>query len=316
MKDIPTVDLANPDKAENVRIVGEAFEQIGFLFVKFLPLTNLLPSVYPVFNEYFNLPEDVKRKKEREDVGHQVGYTPSFTESALACKKTPTKTEQKDAKECYFMRTELPAEHPMKIKFPLSYPYNIWPDEAPDMRPAMYELFETLYDCGKQVLGLLNKHLGLSYGNLLDDIADGPTSLRAIHYPPVTEEQIGKIQWACKHTDINFITVLPVSTRSGLWVRRLDGIWIPGAPKENVAIVQIGDMLQWHTAGRLKSAVHEVRPPDTPTREGRLSAALFIHPRSNLVLNPHWQDGRFLQKIAGDFLAERLRVIGLAGTKY
>src|SRR3989344_6706821 len=316
MKEIPTVDLTSPDRDKLVQTVGEAFRQIGFLFVKFPKLTGLLPSVYPVFKSYFNLPKKIKRGKEREDVGHQIGYTPSFTESALACKKTSSKPEQKDAKECYFMRTELPSGHPMKARFPLSYPDNIWPDEVPDMRPAMFELFHTLYACGTSILDLLNEYLDYPEGHLRENIQDSPTSLRAIHYPPLAEEHIGNIQWACKHTDINFITVLPVSTQSGLWVRRLDGVWIPGAPQENAAIVQIGDMLQWHPASFLKSAVHEVRPPNEPTKEGRLSAALFIHPRSDLLLNPDWRGGRFRPKIAGDFLQERIKAIGLARTKY
>lgn len=311
MQDIPTVDLASPDRGELVRTVGEAFRDIGFLFVKYPGINEMLPSIYPEFRKFFNLPDGVKRRTERPEVGHQVGFTPSFTEVGLACRRVGDKPAQPDAKECFFMRTELPAGHPIKSRFPLSYPDNVWPDEVPDLKPAMTELFFKLYDCGLQVLTLINDYLGFPAGHLPEMVRDSPTSMRAIHYPPLTADQVGKVQWACKHTDINMLTVLPISTRSGLWVRRLDGIWIPGAPSENSVIVQAGDMLQWHTGGAMKSAVHEVRPPSEPIAEGRLSAALFMHPRSDVVLNPNG-GARFPPKIAGDFLEQRLRIIGLA----
>lgn len=314
---IPTIDLKDMDHDCLVQTTGDAIRNIGFLFVKHHSITTMLPAIYPEFRKFFNLPEKIKMKTERKDTGHQIGYTPSFTEVGLACRRVGSRPEQPDAKECYFMRTELPSSHSMKTRFPLSYPDNIWPKEVPNLKPAMTELFKALYDCGTSVLELINEYLGNQPGYLPGIVQNSPTSMRAIHYPPLTADQVGKVQWACKHTDINLLTVLPASTRSGLWIRCLDGTWISGTPTENAVIVQAGDMLQWHTRGFLRSAVHEVRPPMEETKEGRLSAALFMHPRSDFILNPNSNGKRFPSKIAGDFLSERLNAIGLANqSKY
>ena len=145
---------------------------------------------------------------------------------------------------------------------------------------------------------------------------DAPHFMRALHYPPVSAEEAEKTQWGCKHTDINFLTVLPASTRSGLWVRCHNGEWATGRPEEDCVIVQVADMFQHHTGGRFRSAVHEVRAPKEGTAEGRLSAALFVHARPDVLLNPNPKGNRFRPITAGDYLRKRLEAIGLASTRY
>ena len=139
--------------------------------------------------------------------------------------------------------------------------------------------------------------------------------MRAIHYPPVTPDMVGNVVWGCMHTDINLVTVLPPSTRSGLRIRRRDGQWIPGAAPADCVIVQVADMLDYLTGGELMSAAHEVKAPDQPTTEGRISAAHFMHARSDVKLEPKVQgpDAAAYPPItAGELLLKRLRAIGLA----
>ena len=214
------------------------------------------------------------------------------------------------------MGPELKHDNPVLDFFGDFYPPNIWPDETPGLRPAMEILYTHLHHFGMVALELLETYLNKPEGYFKASTIDAPHLMRAIHYPPVTAEDAAKIQWGCKHTDINFLTVLPVSTRSGLWVRCHDGIWVPGKPDEDCVIVQVGDMLQHHTEGRFRSAVHEVRAPKEGTTEGRFSAAFFTHARPDIVLNPNPTGSRFRPITAGDYLRKRLKAIGLAATRY
>ena len=316
MAKIPTVDLSR-DGSKAVDILGRALEDIGFVFLRSPENRQVMGPAYEQFRRVFTLPTAVKEQYAHPEIFYQRGWTPNFKELGLACRRMgPKKEDHPDAKECWGMGPDLMAGNRTKELCPNFYPANVWPKEVPEFQPAMNTLYCNLYFTGLNAFGLLEKYMGLKPDYFRTLTHDAPHFMRAIHYPPVTAEEAAKVQWGCKHTDINFLTVLPVSTRSGLWVRCHDGSWVPGRPDEDCVIVQVGDMLQHHTAGRFRSAVHEVRAPKEGTNEGRLSAALFIHARPDTVLNPEPKGGRFPSITAGDYLIKRLAAIGLASTRY
>lgn len=308
-KNIPAVDIddvrsANPSTIETV---GTAFKEIGFVFIKAPKISKLLPNIFRVFGKVFNLPTTIKEQYARPDLFYQRGWTPPFTEVAIACRGRGLP----DAKENWFMGPEISHLDPETVKkFPHHYIPNIWPKEVPEFRPAMLRLYNVLHSCGIGVLDALSVYLDKPKNYLSNMAENSPTVMRAIHYPPVMPEQVGKIIWACRHTDINFITVLPAPTQEGLWIRRRDGKWIPGNTPENCLIVQVGDMLQYLTGGDFVSAWHEVRAPNHSTNVGRFSAALFIHARSDVMFDPG--KPTFPSITADEFLLKRLREIGLA----
>lgn len=306
---IPVVDLEavknfDPD---TVNTVGQAFRDIGFVFVRTPGTTEILPEIFTEFRKLFSLPMEVKRKYARPELFYQRGWTPPFTEMAIACRGKGLP----DAKENWFIGPEIDSlESDIWKIFPEHYISNIWPEEVPGFKPAMRRLYSSLRVCGTDVLRAVAIYMGKPRDYFDEMTRDSPTVLRAIHYPPVRPEQVGKIVWGCMHTDINLATVLPASTYKGLWIRRRDGKWIPGNAPEKCVIAQAADMLQYLTAREFVSAWHEVRAPEHPTVEGRLSAALFIHARSDVVFDPG--NKRFPPITAGDLLLKRLKEIGLA----
>ena len=80
-------------------------------------------------------------------------------------------------------------------------------------------------------------------------------------------------------------------------------------------VVNVGDMLQRLTNNKLRSTTHRVVNPDGPN-VSRYSMPFFMHPASDVSLKvlPSCEAARPPQPeiTAGDFLAERLRAIGLA----
>lgn len=318
LTEIPKVRRRNPFFDE---IVYRAFRDIGFVFMEALGVVAQLPRVFAEFRRVFALPEEVKQKYNGEDVFYQRGWTPPFTEIGIACRHLgPEGSPVPNAYEAWFMGPDLPPDHPMFIRSPKLNSPNIWPEEVPEFRTAMWDLYRLLLPVGMEVLAALAPRIGKTPDYFDEITSDGPTVMRALHYPAVKPKDVGKVIWACQHTDINLATVLPASTRPGLWVRRRDGEWIPGMAPPGYVIVQVGDMLEHLTGGELTSAAHEVRAPDYPTTEGRYSAALFMHARSDVMLGFDEDEDPNKHKIypkrtADDLLQTRLDAIGLGKDK-
>jgi isopenicillin N synthase-like dioxygenase len=123
---------------------------------------------------------------------------------------------------------------------------------------------------------------------------------------------------AAPHEDINLITLLCEATAPGLELRQMDETWLPIAAIPGQIIVDTGDMLQNLTNGLFKSTTHRVLNP-TNDRDRRFSLPFFVHPRPEMDLSPLPQcvertggRPRYPHLTAGEFLAQRLREIGLA----
>ncbi len=317
LKEIPVVEYNSlPTNEEEAKVVAAAFRDIGFLFVHMDGISGILAPIYDAMRKFFSLEDEVKRVYARPDLAYQRGWTPPFQELGIACRSLGANNSPlPDAKENWFIGDERIDEHPLAKQYPAFYPRNIWPKEVPELRTELLKLYSILHECGLRVLKSLTNNLLVPVDYFDKIVNDAPTAMRAIHYPQVLPEQVGKLIWACKHTDINLVTVLPASTRPGLWIRRSDGVWIPGNAPEDSLIVQVGDMLDYLTGGYFVSAAHEVRAPDKPTSEGRYSAALFMHPNSLVTLSPivNGPDSAACPPItAGDYLMKRLKAIRLA----
>lgn len=314
LKEIPVVS-GDERSPEFVLTVGQAFRDIGFVFLRDSEITAKLPRIYAEFKKTFDLPYWMKAQYSHPEIFYQRGWTPPFTEEAIACRAPGIGKKKADAKENWFMGPVLEPGHPLKTQYPGLYADNIWPEEAPELSAAMAELYADLDRAGRKILVAVERCLGLPDGFFEGVLRDAPSVMRAIHYPPVSPEMVGNIVWGCMHTDINLVTVLPPSTRSGLRIRRRDGEWIPGAAPADCVIVQVADMLDYLTGGELMSAAHEVKAPEQPTTEGRISAAHFMHARSDVMLEPK-VDGpdaaAYPPITAGDLLYKRLKAIGLA----
>lgn len=102
----------------------------------------------------------------------------------------------------------------------------------------------------------------------------------ALHYPPIPEPTGEHIR-AGAHEDINAITLLLGAEEAGLELLTRDGHWIPVSPKPGQLVINIGDMLQRLTNGKLRSTSHRVVNPSHP----RYSMPFFIHFRSDFLID-------------------------------
>ncbi|HUZ92387.1 MAG TPA: 2OG-Fe(II) oxygenase family protein [Candidatus Paceibacterota bacterium] len=321
LQEIPVVNLDCLLDPGTITTVSKAFHDIGFVFVRAPRICAMMPDLYFSCARVFGSPYWVKAQYDCAEIGHQRGWTPPFSEEAIFCRLNKRRGDRrsKDAKENWFMGPVFPDDHPLVKQFPALYPRNVWPEEVPEFRQCMETCYAALFPVGREVLRSVASYLGYGAHFFDELLRDAPTVMRAIHYPRITEDQAGNVEWGCRHTDINLITLLPPSTKlsespeAGLWVRRRDGVWIPGKAPEGCLIAQVGDELEHWTGGHFLSTDHEVRPPARATLTGRYSIADFFHVRSDVLIEPdrRWANGVYKPIRAGEFVLRRLREIGL-----
>ena len=311
MKQIPSVDLGDflsddiNKRNDFIENIGKAYEDIGFVALKghFL-YKDLVDELYNQVRDFFSLPDETKSKYEIQGLAGQRGYT-SFGKEHAKGRTTG------DLKEFFHFGQHQPPANGEE------YPENVLVDERPDFNVVGQKTFAALEKTGCFVLRALAIHLGLDELYFDPFVKGGNSILRAIHYPPITEEP-KNAERAAAHGDINLITLLMGAQGRGLQVQNHQGEWIDAIAEEDELVINVGDMLSRHTNNKLKSTIHRVvNPSKSAWHSSRYSIPFFMHPVSDMKLDvlPHCIDDehpkQFADITAGEFLEERLRDLGL-----
>jgi isopenicillin N synthase-like dioxygenase len=144
---------------------------------------------------------------------------------------------------------------------------------------------------------------------------EGNSILRLLHYPPIPEGTDPRCLRAAPHEDINFITILPAATASGLQLKDRDGSWLDIVSEPDTLIVDAGDMLARLTNDVIPSTTHQVVNSPEAKNKSRYSMPFFMHPNPNAMLSclPSCRGAgaKYPDITGGEFLMQRLREIGL-----
>lgn len=312
-KVIPVVDLSQfvngsqQERADFVKALGEAFHNIGFVGVKNHGIAmSLIDSFYDRSKEFFALPKSTKINYEIPGLAGQRGYTSFGKEHAKGSKVA-------DLKEFFQIGQEVAEDHPQRA----NYPDNVKVSEVPEFAKLGSQLYKAFEKVGAELLKAIAIHLDLGEEYFTSKIEDGLSILRAIHYPPITQEPESALR-AEQHEDINLITLLVGASAGGLQLLSKNDQWLDIEPEEDEIVINVGDMLQRLTNDYLKSTTHRViNPPRSEWHKPRLSIPFFLHPVADMdltCLDKCVTDSRPLsyQPItAGEYLDQRLREIGL-----
>ncbi len=310
---IPSVDLSDfihgdaEKKAQFVKALGEAYETIGFVAVKnHLIDEPTVEKLYSQVQKFFELPADVKKKYEVEGLAGQRGYTSFGKEHAKG-------SNAGDLKEFWHFGQYVSGDDPIKKE----YPDNVSVSDLPEFNEVGEKAYKALENTGKYMLRAIALFLGLEETYFDAKIHHGNSILRPIHYPPITSEPQSAVR-AGQHEDINLITLLIGASADGLEVLNKKNEWVAVTALPDHIVVNVGDMLQRHTNGRLKSTTHRVvNPPREKWGTPRYSIPFFLHPRSEMSLEclpsciPAGTEALWSPITAGEFLDERLAEIGL-----
>jgi isopenicillin N synthase-like dioxygenase len=313
MNKIPQVNLndyltGDPDsKKKFINDLGKGFSEIGFIALKGHLLNDTVKeSLYDEVKNFFNLSNEIKSKYIISGLASQRGFTPFGKEHAKG-------RNVGDLKEFWHFGQYVKNEPELENK----YPKNVMVDELEEFNSVGQKTYELLEETGRHVLGAIACYLNLDETYFDKHIFNGNSILRAIHYPPITQEP-NRAERAAAHGDINLITLLMGAQGKGLQVLSNNGEWVDAIAEDNEIIVNIGDMLSRHTNNKLKSTIHRVvNPPKDLWNSSRYSIPFFLHPRLEMPLdclescidenNPKG----FENTTAGDFLYQRLVDLGL-----
>lgn len=315
-----TTDLLTPDNIASVSLkeadadrdafaqkLGTSFEEYGFAVLADHGIPDeLIARAEQKAKEFFALPEEVKRKYALGQGGAR-GYTPFGIETAKGHKAF-------DLKEFWHVGRELPEGH----AFADVMAANVWPEEVPGFKETFLELYDTFDAAGLKVLSAIARYLGIDEDYFRDTVRDGNSVLRLLHYPP-QKEATGEHIRAGAHEDINTITLLLGAEEAGLELKTKDGRWIPVSPKPGELVINIGDMLQRLTNGKLRSTPHRVvNPAPDRASNARYSMPFFLHFRPDFMIEalpgtvPAGEEPKWPPISSHDYLLERLREIKLA----
>ncbi len=307
---IPVVDLAefihgdSEQKSHFVQQLGKAYEEVGFVAVKNHGIPDqLIAELYEYVQQFFSLPLERKLKYEIPGLAGQRGYTSFGREHAKG-------STDADLKE-FFQYGQDPNGNNE------GYPENVQVDEIPEFNPTVEAAYKNFEKSGGYMLKALALYLGLGEHYFEEHITYGNSILRAIHYPPITNEPKSAIR-AEQHEDINLITLLVGASADGLEILTKQGNWVGVTSLPEQIVVNVGDMLQRLTNNKLRSTTHRVV---NPARElwhtSRFSIPFFLHPKTRMSLKclegciDEQHPLAYEDATAGEYLDERLREIGL-----
>ncbi|HSR37305.1 MAG TPA: 2-oxoglutarate and iron-dependent oxygenase domain-containing protein, partial [Phnomibacter sp.] len=277
---IPVVDLSTftngseSDRKAFVYELGRAYEDVGFVAVKNHGIPDeLIEELYRYVKEFFSLPLPIKKNYEKQELAGQRGYT-SFGKEHAKGSTAP------DLKEFYQYGQTVEDNDPVASE----YPANVAVNEVPQLTPTLFRAYRHFEKSGRALLKAIALYLGLDENYFEPFVVNGNSILRAIHYPPITQEPASAIR-AEQHEDINLITLLVGASAEGLQILTKQNEWVGVTALPGQIVVNVGDMLQRLTNNRLRSTTHRVvNPPREHWGTSRFSIPFFLHPKSSMSL--------------------------------
>lgn len=148
-----------------------------------------------------------------------------------------------------------PDKNEYLLVFPPGSSFNVYPENPPELRSVIEEVFSHLVRIGSLLESIINDCLGLPPNFLKEYNHDRSWDfIAALRYFPATERDTNGIT---EHEDGNCITFVFQDEVGGLEVRK-DGEWIPVVPAEGKIVVNIADVIQVLSNKKFKSATHRV----------------------------------------------------------
>ncbi len=166
---------------------------------------------------------------------------------------------------------------------------NNWPATPAALRPAWEAYHAAMFELAGHLIGMLAAELRIDPARLAPWQAGQYSNLVANHYPAqLTPPKPGQVRVA-PHSDHGGITILQVDDAPGGLEVAFDRTgWHTADIPAGAFVVQVGDLLERFTAGRLRATPHRVvnPPADTGAAGRRLSLVWFHHPDLDTVVGP------------------------------
>ncbi|UWQ90250.1 isopenicillin N synthase family oxygenase [Rhodobacteraceae bacterium M382] len=277
---IPTIDISplrsptSPDRARVVSDILTACTDIGFLSITG---TGIAPDTVDKVRECCRTIFAIDEKSKWDQAitrDNYRGYIPMgfFTPN--------DGSGTADKYEGYKLHFETASDDPIVADCPLYGP-NLWPREVPQARDIILGYWRQLDAVAGLLIGALEDGLQLPPGTLVDGFTKPMTNMTLLHYPPQAPDEAGF--GIHPHKDTDALTIIAPDPVGGLEVQTRDGGWITPDTPPGGFVVNIGDMLELWSGGRLVSTPHRVV---NKSGKERYSFPYFAVPRHDVVVAP------------------------------
>ncbi|KAK6387737.1 hypothetical protein LTS17_001006 [Exophiala oligosperma] len=258
------------DQEQVAKQVYDAFSTVGFIYLKDTGISQArVDEIFELAKTFFALPLDQKLGYKLSSASTNQGYTADGAEGI------------NDHKECY--------EH-RRFANPLCPPSTV----LPGFEETLDGFYSECLTLALRVLKCLAMVLRLGDDFFEDITTRADPQLRLIHYPPLHREVIDSQGQAriMPHTDFGLCTLLFQDGTGGLEIDPgHDDKFVAAPPIEGTVLVNIADLLQRYTNGRVRSTRHRVVKPADDKFAGdllpsRYSIPFFVHPDPETTIDP------------------------------
>ena len=185
-----------------------------------------------------------------------------------------------DQYEAWKLHNETDSDDPICIACNLYGP-NKWPDIAQDIKTPVMNYWSELTRVSKCLIIALCKSMNIDEKYILSCMVNPLTNMTLLNYPPTPAD--GDTWGQHPHKDFNLLTLLAHDPVGGLEVRTLDEEWIQAECPQDGMILNVGDMLELWSGGRLISTPHRVINRSGNSRQ---SFPYFSKPRWDVIVEP------------------------------
>lgn len=293
--------------------VDESLQQAGFLLVTGHGLDPELPSsLRAAARRFFALPADVKSRYSA-GVGGRGWIGPGKEANGFA---EGTETPP-DLKESFTSGAQTPVGIPEIDGY--WFAPDVWPTETPELRELFTAWTSQMRRLSDDLLALMAAALGLvGPDNPFRDLASTPTwSSNINHYPPLHDvgtPEPGQFRIG-PHTDFGTVTILDREPGAGgLQVYSEQSGWADAPWNPDALTVNIGDILEYWSAGRWPAGRHRVLPPQPDAPAEDLVSLIFFYELDHDALvspvaPPVGRRAGLEPVVSGDFIRQRLDAI-------
>lgn len=285
-RSLPVVDLEAADRSPLERLdlldrLRRAAHELGFFYVVGHGIPRAVEGdLLAATRAFFALPEEERRAIANTNSPQFRGWTSVGTEHTAGA------ADQREQIDIGTERAALdlgPDDPPyLRLVGP-----NQWPEQVPQLRPAVLRYQEEAGRVARTVLGLLAEALGADPGwfdRWFD--AEAVVTTKLVRYPAPDPDRapVDPGQGVGAHKDYGWLALVLQDEHQGLEVRTDDGGWIAATPVPGTLVVNVGEALEVATQGYLRANVHRVVPP--ADGEDRYSVPFFLAPRYDAVVEP------------------------------
>lgn len=287
---VPHIDLSNVRVGHDesvsgvARLMNEALSTSGFFMITGHGVPNFtIGEAIKQMKDFFSLPIEQKLEIRSVVNGSPRGYLPYGLETLS---NTEGKRAPPDLKEGFGMgpiNTNVKTTNAMVQN---SFNPNVWPLNK-EFRSAIEKFYRSMEELTVTLMRLFAFALNLEEDFFTRRFMSHNSTLRLIHYPPLTERpDFGQLR-AGEHTDYGALTILlPENKPGGLQILGPSGLWedvnvLPGS-----FVINIGDLMMRWSNDKWTSSRHRVINPPRAIGElsRRYSVAYFCNPNDDLLI--------------------------------